>query len=170
MRNWDLLANNDRVVRCKDCMHYTATKYTETGFHCGLHSEGETYVETAPDDFCSYGERGAAKSEPIIDRATYEQVQEKIKDRKDTPPPSTTVYKRKPALKYRPDPENIYQPPLGYKWQDGKLVIDEVEAELVQRAAAEMVKDGQVSMETYRELIEARKARVEAQKKESPKT
>lgn len=170
MRNWDILANNDRVVRCKNCMHYTATKYTETGFHCGLHSEGETYVETAPDDFCSYGEREAAKSEPIIDRATYEQAQEKIKDRKGTPAPSTAVYKRQPSLKYPRDPENIYQAPLGYKWQDGKLVIDEAEAELVQRAAAEMVKDGQVSMETYHELVKARKARTEAQKKGDPAT
>lgn len=57
MINKDLLANDYRLVRCKDCTHYTATKYTETGFHCGLHSEGCGYVEMDPDDFCSYGEK-----------------------------------------------------------------------------------------------------------------
>ena len=45
------------IVRCKHCRHYTATEYTETGFHCGLHSEGCGYVEMNPDDFCCYGEK-----------------------------------------------------------------------------------------------------------------
>lgn len=46
-----------KLVRCKDCKHYDHSVYTETGFFCGLHSEGETYVVIGPDDFCSYGEK-----------------------------------------------------------------------------------------------------------------
>ena len=53
--------------------------------------------------------------------------------------------------------------PLGYKYEDGtvviqeggKVVIDEEEAEIVKRAAEEMARDGQVSPETEKELRRA---------------
>jgi len=44
-----------RIVRCKDCVHYTASDYTESGHYCGIHSGGYEYMEVNPDDFCSYG-------------------------------------------------------------------------------------------------------------------
>lgn len=51
------LAATPAIVRCKDCEHYHPRKSVEAGHICGMHSEGETYVEMNPDDFCSYGEK-----------------------------------------------------------------------------------------------------------------
>lgn len=57
---------------------------------------------------CSENGEAAIEHPAIIDRETYEAAQAVMKARKDNPPP-----------------------PRGYKWQDGELVIEESEAELV---------------------------------------
>ncbi len=48
--------------------------------------------------------------------------------------------------------KNAYNAPLGYKWQDGKLIRDEEEAAATKRAFEEYRKDGEVSPETTKEL------------------
>lgn len=73
---------------------------------------------------------------PIIDRALYERMQAKV-------------------YEGRVKKADQYAPPLGYKTQDGKTVIDEEEAEVVKRAFEEMSKDGKVSAETEKDLREA---------------
>lgn len=177
MRNLEILANDDRIVRCKDCMHYTPTKYTETGFHCGVLSGAHEYVETEPDYFCCYGQRkeAAAKSGehvPLVDRETYTNAQEKIREHQEgePPAPSTATYKRRPMIKDRGASMWPPVPPLGYTWQDGKLVVVDAEAVLVQRVHSELAERGNVSEETYHALIEAKRAKFEAWTKEHQKT
>ena len=50
-----------KVVRCKDCKHYTETIRKFVCFHpkqeSGFNSEGGECLEMKPNDFCSYGER-----------------------------------------------------------------------------------------------------------------
>lgn len=78
------------------------------------------------------------RHEPLVDRATYTRVQEKLKEQTETAPAPL---------------------PLGYKMQDGKIVIDEEEAEIVNRAAEEMARAGRLSAETekrIRKLMEKR--------------
>lgn len=159
-------AQDDRIVRCKDCRHYTHSRYVEFGY-CGLHSEGETYVDMAPNAFCSYGERKVAKSEPIIDRATFEQFQENLKANlaAKASTPSTAAKRPLPTITHRQTSEIPDMPPLGYKWQDGMLVKDEAEAELIKRGYREMAEHGQVSMETQREIRRALLAKIEAWRK-----
>ena len=46
------------VVRCKDCMYYDAKRHRCD--HPNLNYDVECYdqwIDTEPDDFCSYGER-----------------------------------------------------------------------------------------------------------------
>lgn len=73
---------------------------------------------------------------PIVDEETWSAAQYKRKHPEETDTPK-------------------WKPPLGYKYQDGKLVIDEENAEIVKRAADEMARDGQVSPETEKELRRA---------------
>jgi hypothetical protein len=124
------------IVRCKDCEHYIATENTESGHYCGMHSGAYEYAETEPDGFCNYGKRkaddGLGTSEPIIDRATYTRVQEKLKEQRET---------------------KLAPPPLGYKMEGGKPIVDEEEAEVVKRAADEMARDGNLSLDTEKDLL-----------------
>lgn len=76
------------------------------------------------------------KHTPIIDEETWRAVQYKR-----THPTETDTPK--------------WKPPLGYKYEDGKIVIDEEKAEIVKRAAEEMARDGQVSPETEKDLRRA---------------
>lgn len=133
------------VVRCKNCKHFCRTRYTETGFYCGKHSGCYEYVETDPDHFCSYGE-------------------------KKDPEPSAATHKRQPAPKYRDLSELPVPIPLGYKLQDGRLVEDEAEAKLLQRAVNEIEKLGKISEEVSRALAEAEQVKREAWRKEHPTT
>lgn len=72
-----------------------------------------------------------AMHKPVIDRATYERAAHTLNEEREA---------------------NHYTPPLGYKLEDGKLVVNEEEAEVVNRALVEMERDGQVSSETEKEL------------------
>lgn len=175
MINKEILANDNRIVRCKDCRFYAHSIYAETGCICGLHSEGETYVTIEPDDFCSYGEK-KPEPKPIIDHGTYERAQEKIRGRKgpdfvNKPLGYSTYMQCKQdeviALK---GTENTCLPPLGYKWQDGKLVISDADALLIKRAFGEVTTKGQISMETGRAIAKARRAQIEAWEKAHQKT
>lgn len=76
------------------------------------------------------------KHKPILDKETWNAVQYKRKHPAETDTPK-------------------WKPPLGYKYQDGKLVIDDKNAEIIKRAAEEMARDGQVSPETEKELRKA---------------
>lgn len=87
----------------------------------------------------------------IVDRSTYASVQKKIKEKEtEKDSPQKAIYKRHaPTFRGATLPA---PPPLGYKWQDGKLVVDEEEAAVVKRAEEEMAKDGQLSPSTYMDL------------------
>lgn len=39
---------------CKNCEHYTPSKYAESGFYCGMHSGAYEVLEMNPEDFCNY--------------------------------------------------------------------------------------------------------------------
>lgn len=81
---------------------------------------------------------------PIIDAETWKTVQYKRRHQTETDTPKWKL-------------------PLGYKYEDGtvviqeggKVVVDEEEAEIVKRAAEEMERDGRVSPETEKELRRA---------------
>ena len=74
-----------------------------------------------------------APSTPMIDRVTYTMVQAKLKEER--------------AAETAP-------PPLGYKPQNGELVADEGEAEVVKRALKETAELGALRPETYKALSE----------------
>lgn len=42
------------VVRCRDCKHYSQNPWNEEELLCKLWTD---WLSTAPNDFCSYGER-----------------------------------------------------------------------------------------------------------------
>lgn len=90
----------------------------------------QRFVLNELESLTSDNQNARTKSEPIIDRDLYERAQAKLLEKK----------------------ENAYIPPLGYKEQDGKLVVNEEEAEVVKRAFSEMCRDGRVSPETEKEL------------------
>lgn len=81
---------------------------------------------------------GLGTSEPIIDCATYTRVQEKLKEQRET---------------------KLAPPPLGYKMEGGKLVVDEDGAEVVKRATDEMARDGNLSLDTEKDLLRLWKQR-----------
>jgi hypothetical protein len=78
------------------------------------------------------------RHEPLVDRATYTRVQEKLKEQRETTPAPL---------------------PLGYKMQDGKIVIDDEEAEIVKGAAEEMARAGRLSAETEKQIRKLMKKR-----------
>jgi transcriptional regulator with XRE-family HTH domain len=129
-------------------------------------NELQAIAEEAKKHAC-YGERKAAKSEPIIDRATFEQFQENLKAHlaAKASTPSTAAKRPLLTITHRQTSEIPDMPPLGYKWQDGMLVKDEAEAELIKRGYREMTEHGQVSMETQREIRRALRAKIEAWRK-----
>ena len=74
----------------------------------------------------------------IIDRDEWEAAQAKLREKQQPEQP--------PAL-------------AGYKWQDGELVVNEKEAELVKQAFNEFVTSGKISMETEKAIRRAYAAR-----------
>ena len=89
---------------------------------------------------------------PIIDKETWEAVQAKIRERKQPEQPSVARdHKRRDGLlmvakigdnaKERKQPEP--PTPYGYKWQDGKSVIDEAHAEKIRAAFKKFVRSGE---------------------------
>lgn len=97
-----------------------------------------------------------AEHKPIIDRATYERVQLALSAKKEQL--NEARKKELPRLKMCPP---------GYKWQDGKLVVDEEEAEVVRRAFDEHIRDGEIHTQTLRELAQLRKKRDEKEEEKS---
>lgn len=81
---------------------------------------------------CPIADDGLGRAEPIIDRATYTRVQKKLKEQRET---------------------KLAPPPLGYRMEGGKLIVDEEEAEVVKRAADEMARDGNLSLDTEKDLL-----------------
>ena len=73
----------------------------------------------------------AGESKPLIDREIYVRAQNKLYEDKDS---------------------NRYVPPLGYKQQGDKLVVNEEEADVVKRALDEMAQDGRLSPDTEQDL------------------
>lgn len=68
------MAHEARLVRCKECVFYDYSSHVESGGFCGLHSEGETFVEMGPNDFCSYGKKKGVK--PVTRAAVIKALEE----------------------------------------------------------------------------------------------
>ena len=56
-----LIRQDIQQNHCKNCEHYTPSKYTESGFYCGMHSGAYEFVEMNPEDFCNYWQERKAQ-------------------------------------------------------------------------------------------------------------
>lgn len=95
--------------------------------------------------------------DPVIDADVYDRAHEILHGRKSEDNVSgnhSIVYKRTKSLTKETETEDATHaiPPLGYKFQNGELVVDAKEAEVVMRAELEMGRDGKLSLETEKEL------------------
>ena len=77
---------------------------------------------------------------------------EKATKAEHDPKPTTATYVRTPRRAREENEDNVWSPPLGYKVENGLIVVDEEEAEIVHRASEEMAKNGCLSPETSEDM------------------